>query len=167
MFLLEDRDHPELCPVAQLLALAIADRALVGVEHPDDLKRISTPSGRRTALVRIRDEIRDIPVLRCLEGRDLPISSTLIMKSNALNYELESLGQRAGYAKRFSAYVFRRGHGNLLDSKSSCSRLCPGLTLTQIMSPQPCAKSGWGTSTPAHCSIISQRTQASMGNRSY
>lgn len=44
MFLLEDFERPEMCPVAQVLALAIADHALDSIDTLDDLKAVCAPA---------------------------------------------------------------------------------------------------------------------------
>ncbi|KAM3417084.1 hypothetical protein BST61_g8660 [Cercospora zeina] len=100
MFLLEDLERLELCPVAQILALAIADGALEDIRTPADIKTLAAPAAGVTKRVRIRDDVKQKPLLRPM---------------------MEALGYRAGHRERFTPYSIRRGHGGLLDATVSAA----------------------------------------------
>ncbi|KAF2173313.1 hypothetical protein M409DRAFT_17254 [Zasmidium cellare ATCC 36951] len=116
--LIEDVDNRALCPVLQLLSLAIADAALQGVGGVDDLERIRYRSGCPVRQILIREERAEMPVMRKLiPGGSRHISDSEILSVGSLHNMLRAVGERAGYQDPLKAYNFRRMHGNMLDSE--------------------------------------------------
>ncbi len=100
MILRNDVGSGCLCPLQQILALAIADHALEGVETIEDLV--------------VRDHMRDVPLLRhCSEANG--VDPTKIWTYYYLHCLLKKLGKRAGHSDPLLPYSFRRGHGSMLD----------------------------------------------------
>lgn len=114
--LVEGVDRRELCPVTQILALAMADHAIEQVECPDDLERVRYRDGQAVRRLHIRATYEQVPLLRAMD-RDRTISKTNILSTDSLRTQLTTLGQRAQYNDPMVAYNFRRMHGNMLDSK--------------------------------------------------
>ena len=117
MILRNDPDHACLCPLQQILALAIADRALVDDETIEDLTtRHRPPPGQPFKIVPVRAQMLEVPLLRpCSDG--LGVNPRKIWSYHYLHALLTSLGERAGYSDRLLPYNFRRGHGGVLDRK--------------------------------------------------
>lgn len=120
MNLQDDPDTPALCPLAQIVALAITDHALEGIDGVEDLEKVRPSKGRAFAKLAVRQSMRDVPLFRLLLARK-KISPNLIWKYGGLRKALVGLGERAGYAEKFNAYNLRRGHGNVLDSEATPS----------------------------------------------
>lgn len=120
MSLVEDSASPETCPLLQILALAIADDALVGVQSAEDLEKIRVTPGQFARVVPIRESKAEMPIFRRANPSG-SISEDSILTATTLAKYLQQLGERAGYQDRLTPYAFRRGHGNTLDSKiASC-----------------------------------------------
>lgn len=101
-----------------ILTLAIADRAIEGVESSEDLDALRFDPCRSATNLKIRDQARNTPVLRqALPGNGTSVSTNLIMSASALRIRLKDLGHRAGYVEDLVPYAFRRGYGNALDSR--------------------------------------------------
>lgn len=107
-----------MCPVAQLLALAIADKALVGINTASDLHKCRVPPGQFSQAVAIRPECEEVPIFRRTTSSG-SVSVDEILTATTLAKYLQQLGERAGYKERLTPYAFRRGHGNVLDSTES------------------------------------------------
>ena len=115
MVLRNDVNFTCLCPLQQILALAIADRALENVERVEDLMtRHRPPSGQPFKIVPVRDHMRDVPLLRsCSEANG--VHADKIWSYHYLHGLLKGVGERAGYSDALLPYNFRRGHGSILD----------------------------------------------------
>lgn len=115
MILRNDVGSACLCPLQQILALAIADRALEGVDTIEDLvTRHRPPPGQPYNTVPVREHMRDVPLLRyCSEANG--VDPTKIWTYYYLHGLLKKLGKRAGYSDPLLPYSFRRGHGSMLD----------------------------------------------------
>ncbi|GIZ36574.1 hypothetical protein CKM354_000004400 [Cercospora kikuchii] len=118
MVLRNDELEPSLCPMRQLLALAIADGALQDVDCVEDLfKKYRPPPGQPFSQIPIRPEMHEVPLLRRLaEGM---VHDKQIWTYSDLQYMLRGLGTRAGYEYRLTPYAFRRGFGSVLDRFAS------------------------------------------------
>lgn len=119
MILRHDVDFPALCPLRQIIALAIADRALEGVESPGDLIAKYRPvGGQPFNVVPMRECMREVPLFRpCREATG--VDGKKIWSYHYLHGLLKDLGKRAGYSASLLPYSFRRGHGSVLDSTSA------------------------------------------------
>lgn len=114
-----------MCPVLQLLSLAIADGALEDVDGVDDLERIRYRSGCPVRQIFIREERSEMPIIRKLvSGGSRHVSDSEILSVGSLHNMLRALGERAGYQDPLKAYNFRRMHGNMLDSESIVVTRC-------------------------------------------
>ncbi|KAF2865404.1 hypothetical protein BDV95DRAFT_259090 [Massariosphaeria phaeospora] len=60
----------------------------------------------------------ETPVFRSMNPNG-SISPSKILSYDCLNNLVKSVGQRAGYKERLSAYCFRRGYGNQIDKVSN------------------------------------------------
>ncbi|GIZ46179.1 hypothetical protein CKM354_000931700 [Cercospora kikuchii] len=119
MLLLEDHEKPELCPVAQFLAMALADDALQDVKCAADMRSIAAPPPGVFKRLRITDDMKQTPILRRLTGRGQGLSPDKIFTCKELGPMMEALGYRAAHRERFMPYAIRRGHGALLDRSVS------------------------------------------------
>lgn len=117
------------CPVTLLLALAIEDQALEGIKTAQDLKSIRFNKDGTKRDIRIRDEMRNIPLLRRCGIGSITALPNKILSGTVFAQELRELGNRAGYVEDMTPYNIRRGFGNRLDSKSSSPPGGPILTL--------------------------------------
>ncbi|PIA93163.1 hypothetical protein CB0940_05062 [Cercospora beticola] len=122
MALLQEFERPELCPVAQLFALALADGAFEDVHSAADIRNIATPPPDVFQRLRVRESMKKVPVLRRLEGRGKATSQEKIATCKELGPVMEALGHRAGHRERFTPYTIWRGHGGLLDRAVSAAR---------------------------------------------
>ena len=115
MILRNDVNFASLCPLQQILALAISDRALEDVETVEDLMtRYSPPSGQPFKIVPVRDHMRDVPLFRpCSMAHS--VHAEKIWSYHYLHGLLKGVGERAGYSDALLPYNFRRGHGSILD----------------------------------------------------
>lgn len=128
MILRSDPEHRDLCPLQQILALAISDRALEGVERVEDLlTKYRPPKGQPFQRVPLRDCMREVPLLRmCNEVTS--VHSSKIWTYHLLLMQLKNLGKRAGYSNPLRPYNFRRGHGSVLDRKYKMGALMPDMS---------------------------------------
>lgn len=115
-----------LCPLTIFFALAVADGALDMAQLQDR----SIDAGANSKPIKIKEEMLEVPILRATKDQII-ISDEAILKYNSLEYMLVKLGERAGYEEPLSAYTFRRGVGNALDSKCHFSQLNRASHLTQ------------------------------------
>ena len=99
-----------------LFALAIADQAFEGVKTTEDFARIRFKQNKPTRVLRVREDIKNVPILRQLD-RSRVVSSTKILPTRKFAYMMIDLGHCAGYTGKFSPYAVRRGHGNTIDRK--------------------------------------------------
>lgn len=117
MILRNDEAHGFLCPLQQILALAIADRALEGVDRVEDLLlKYRPPPGQPFRVVPVRNSMREVPLLRRCDEKT-GVSPADIWTYHYLHRYLKKLGKRAGYLDTLLPYNFRRGHGSVLDRK--------------------------------------------------
>lgn len=107
-----------LCPLTLFFALAVADGAL----DMEQLLDRNIEAGTNAKVIRFKKELLETPILRATRDQS-EISDEAILKYNSLEYMLVKLGERAGYKEPLSAYTFRRGVGNALDSKCYSSKL--------------------------------------------
>jgi hypothetical protein len=115
MILRNDVNNSHLCPVRQIVALALADRALEDVERVEDLAvRYRPPPGQPFKIVPVRSCMLDVPLLRCCDEAN-GVDANRIWSYHYLHGLLKGLGRRAGYSDPLLPYNFRRGHGNILD----------------------------------------------------
>jgi hypothetical protein len=103
--------------VSSLLALAIADGVLAGVEKPADLATLNYAEYSSKTEIAIKAGKEKIPVLRRCHAGGSGISPTAIMTADRLNEMCAELGERAGYKQKLGAYCMRRGFANKIDSK--------------------------------------------------
>ncbi|KAK3672642.1 hypothetical protein LTR78_007454 [Recurvomyces mirabilis] len=110
-----------LCPVAVLLAFAIADDVFDEIHRPEDLGRVRFRPGCDSVELTVRAEKRSLPVLRRLEYNG-EMSPSRIMTADYLASYLTQLGFRAGYKQNLGTYPFRRGFGNQIDKYVTSSQ---------------------------------------------
>jgi hypothetical protein len=116
ILLTEEPEDRSLCPVTYFLALALADGVFEGCTTMHDLEAKETPPGSASCSFKYKASVGDKPLLRRIEP-DGNVSPDRILTYDCLNGMLKNLGQRAGYEDKLSAYCFRRGYGNAVDSK--------------------------------------------------
>lgn len=109
--------------MALILALAISDKAIEGVQCAQDIANLRFNPRCTARVLRIRREVRDIPILRQAKRGTSLISATKILTAAALTSRLKELGHRAGYVEDLVPYAFRRGYGNTLDSEFRPTRI--------------------------------------------
>ncbi|KAG8625277.1 hypothetical protein KVT40_007028 [Elsinoe batatas] len=109
-----DSDRPLLCPVTQFLALAITDKALEGIESVDDLESVRLSKTSSSTVITCKKGMESQPIVR-RQDDFYNISPDRIIQYDSFRHSLRELGIRAGYEAPFTAYMFRRGHGNILD----------------------------------------------------
>lgn len=113
----EDQSCRWRCPLTLILGLAIADRAIAGIETIEDLETVRFLPGRPSRELRIRPKMQDIPLLRRqTQGSHGKTSKDQILYGAQLADQLKSLGHRAGYLDDLVPYSVRRGFGNSIDS---------------------------------------------------
>lgn len=105
-----------------ILALAIEDKALKGIDTVEDLRTLGFHEHQTKMDLRIRCEMREIPVLRRTQQGGCGISKDAILRGTTFAQLLSDLGARAGYVDALVPYNIRRGFGNRLDSKSGSLR---------------------------------------------
>ena len=115
MILRNDMNSSCLCPLQQILALALADKALEDVDRVEDLViKYRPPPGQPFKIIPVRSCMRDVPLLRRCDEKE-GVDATRIWTYHHFHGLLKNLGDRAGYSDRLLPYNFRRGHGNTLD----------------------------------------------------
>ena len=112
----EDPENRALCPMTFLLALAVADEALEGINTVGDLTRIRFTPQRPAIRIPVREGKRKLPIIRGHTTRG-KLSPIRILTASNLAKLLTELGWRAGYKDKLGTYALRRGHGNQLDRK--------------------------------------------------
>jgi hypothetical protein len=112
----EDTHDKHLCPISVLFALAITDQAFEGIRTAEDFARIRFKQNKPTTVLRVREGMKNVPILRQLD-RSRVVSSTKILPAGKFANMMIDLGYRAGYTGKFSPYAVRRGHGNTIDRK--------------------------------------------------
>jgi hypothetical protein len=113
LVLYEEQDDRALCPVTWFLAQALADRVFEDVESIDDMESREIPPGASRYTFRYRSGKDTQPIMRGVRP-DGTISDNNIWNYNCFSNQIKSLGQRAGYEDRLSAYCFRRGYANAI-----------------------------------------------------
>lgn len=86
----------------------------MGIQTAKDLKNIRFKKNKPTTILRIKENMKNVPILRKLD-RSRAISPTKILPAGKFAYLMIDLGWRAGYTGKFSPYAMRRGHGNAID----------------------------------------------------
>ena len=124
MILRNDVNANYLCPVQQILALALADRALEDVERVEDfMVRHRPPPGQPFKIVPVRSCMLDVPLLRCCDEPN-GVDANRIWSYHYLHGTTEGpWAPSGGYSDALLPYNFRRGHGNTLDREYQ-SRAC-------------------------------------------
>jgi hypothetical protein len=112
----EDTHDKHLYPVSVLFALAIADQAFEGIRTAEDFTRIRFKQNKPTTVLRVREGIKNVPILRQLD-RSRVVLSTKILPARKFANIMIDLGYCVGYTRKFSPYAVRRGHGNTIDRK--------------------------------------------------
>ncbi|KAJ5055093.1 hypothetical protein J3E72DRAFT_178899, partial [Bipolaris maydis] len=122
MLLTEEPEDRALCPVTYFLALALADGVFEGCKTLSDLQSMKPSPGSSYCEFPYHADVGNLPILRCCQP-DGSISPTRILTYYGFHWMIRSLGQRAGYKDKLTAYCFRRGYGNAIDSMSGYFRL--------------------------------------------
>ncbi|XP_014561718.1 hypothetical protein COCVIDRAFT_33313 [Bipolaris victoriae FI3] len=99
VFLDEDKGNRAMCPVTYFLALTLADGIFKGYKTLFDIQSKMPSPG---------SSIREFPY----HGSISPIR---ILSYFGFHWMIRSLGERAGYKDKLTAYCFRRGYGNAID----------------------------------------------------
>ncbi|KAF2628301.1 hypothetical protein BU25DRAFT_421276 [Macroventuria anomochaeta] len=107
----EDRS---LCVVSAFLSLALADRALDGIESFSDLERRQPALGSNIVTYRVKDSVKSIPIMRAISSCG-EVSENRILTYNCSYTALRGLGQRASYGDTLTSYCFRRSFARQLD----------------------------------------------------
>lgn len=109
------------CPVVFFLGLALADEVFQKQDTAQHFTlRLMIPTARCRRF-RIRDDKRELPIIRMLEGT--AIHPTKILTASALHHVLVDLGQRCGYQETITCYAFRRGFANGIEGKSTAPKV--------------------------------------------
>jgi hypothetical protein len=116
MLMYEEPLVRSMCPVANFVAMALADGVFDGCETFQDIEAKKIPMGSKLYRFRYRPNVTHLPVLRstCSDG---VTSQERILTYNCLNNSLKGLGQRAGYQENLSAYCFRRAYARAIESR--------------------------------------------------
>ncbi|KAJ5035249.1 hypothetical protein J3E74DRAFT_232059 [Bipolaris maydis] len=114
MLLTEEPEDRALCPVTYFLALALADGVFEGCKTLSDLQSMKPSPGSSYCEFPYHADVGNLPILRCCQP-DGSISPTRILTYYGFHWMIRSLGQRAGYKDKLTAYCFRRGYGNAID----------------------------------------------------
>ncbi|SMR57364.1 unnamed protein product [Zymoseptoria tritici ST99CH_3D1] len=112
------------CPLTLILALAIEDKALKGIDTVEDLRTLGFHEHQTKMDLRIRCEMREIPVLRRTQQGGCGISKDAILRGTTFAQLLSDLGARAGYVDALVPYNIRRGFGNRLDKELTEAERC-------------------------------------------
>ena len=88
--------------------------------EPDDLFRLSVKEGKGQGPIPLRAELNNIPLFRRAEltVKGTQISTDQSLTDDTLYRQMTDLGKATGMSLPTSAYTFRRGNGEALDSSS-------------------------------------------------
>jgi hypothetical protein len=98
------------CPVRWFLGLAVADDVFETHTCLADFDDRWIQQGTNSRRIRIKEDKKDIPILRKLIGTK--ISPTEIMGATSIACYLRDIGRRCGYQDDLTSYAFRRGFAN-------------------------------------------------------
>lgn len=116
-----------LCPVLQLLALALDDGAFeaAGIKAPSDIYRLKIPDDREALHLRWKDSVLDLPIFRST-SRSLGMIrvSDRAFKYSTLQSRLARFGVSFGLPlpMKLTPYCLRRATANAADGKPECLR---------------------------------------------
>ncbi|KAF1937317.1 hypothetical protein EJ02DRAFT_437966 [Clathrospora elynae] len=110
-----------MCPVTFFLAMALADGVFVDQKIPADFVHRPIKKTANSREIHIRDDKKDLPVLRKLQGNSISLDQ--IMSAHSMLDYLKSLCSRCGYKGTVTCYSFRRGFANAIDGKVSQGRM--------------------------------------------
>ena len=112
----EDTHDKHLYPISVLFALAVADQAFEGIRTAEDFARIRFKQNKPTTVLRIREDMKNVPILRQLD-RSRVILDTKILPARKFAYMMIDLSYCARYTRKFSPYAICRRHSNTIDRK--------------------------------------------------
>jgi hypothetical protein len=105
--------------VAYFLAMAIADKALYGIESLEDLLKIEIPAGQDELELFFKDSILNLPILRRYTKEKGTIEE-IIPKSAFLRI-FRAMIRKTGYFYGTSIHAVRRYVGKKIDGKPHSS----------------------------------------------
>jgi hypothetical protein len=105
--------------VAYFLAMAIADKALYGIESLEDLLKMEIPAGQDELELFFKDTVLDLPILRrCTKEKG---TTEEIMPKSAFLRIFRAMMRKTGYFCGTSIHAVRRYVGKKIDGKSRSS----------------------------------------------
>ena len=108
------------CPIAHILALAIADDAFEPqiARNVESLFHAEVRNDRLTTQLRFKASMQDVPIFRqaTRSVQGIRTSPDKALRYHVFNDYLQRLGRGTGFREILTAYCVRRGTGNSLDS---------------------------------------------------
>ena len=114
-----------------LLALAIADHAIWGVDTLDDLWQLQIPDGDNELPLRWNDSVKDLPILRNATMRDGVTNEPLLKRS--FDRILKSVLNLSGFFGPATVHAIRRFVGKKVNGKSVPRSLSTPILLTEVL----------------------------------
>ena len=99
-----------------LLALAIADHAIWGVNTLDDLWQLRIPDGEDELLLRWNDSVMDLPILRNATMRDGVTNEPLLKRT--FDRIVKDVLNHSGFFGHATVHAIRRFVGKKINGKS-------------------------------------------------
>ena len=120
-FVFYENDYLMFCPVLYMLALAFADNAFASddIKSAQDIHKLIVPEFKESIYLKWKDEWMSRPIFRrACSTVDGPVTSMV----KALPYasyasHLSRLAIGAGFRASFTAYAFRRGAAQVINSE--------------------------------------------------
>ena len=97
-----------------LLALALADKAIYGVETPADLWQLNIPDGENELILRWHDKVRTLQILRKTSPRGVTEEP---LQRQTFSRIFKTIMKLSGYISELTTHAIRRFVGKKIDSK--------------------------------------------------
>ncbi|KAF8500941.1 hypothetical protein F5888DRAFT_1888207 [Russula emetica] len=108
------------CAVTNFIIFAMQDNVFQNISSWDELQHLMTIADKPLIIsMKNSDTIRQLPVLRNYIPRTFNISPTKALSYNALYYQIQRVGRRAGFPDRLPLTCFRRKGANELDEAAN------------------------------------------------
>lgn len=113
-----------------LLALAIADHAIWGVNTLDDLWQLQIPDGEDELPLRWNDSVMHLPILRSATMRDGVTNEPLLKRT--FDRIVKSVLNHSGFFGPATVHAIRRFVGGKVNGKFLPGRLSTPILLTEV-----------------------------------
>ncbi|KAI9765990.1 MAG: hypothetical protein M1840_006997 [Geoglossum simile] len=125
-FIFHERDDTlGICPIAQFIALALADDAFEAenLKTPEEILGVRVALPRNTIQLKWKKSMLDTPIFRrAVRYADgIRTSSDKALPYDSVAKYVKRLGRSAGFYQSFSPYCIRRGIANALDSVATAA----------------------------------------------